>query len=139
MNDSEVLIAHISPNGYYDGYVLKHIEEVYRVEYDGEYEKRIEKLYRAKGQAHNFASAEDDGALFYTALSFAKENDLVVSLMLGDDYRAGFVDNYNDDTVFLNALNEDGVAVVRINEILWLEIDTDYEQDLRILHGKLGR
>ena len=44
-NDDEILIAHISSHGNYDGFILKHLADIYRIEYAGKYEKKIEKLY----------------------------------------------------------------------------------------------
>ena len=52
-NESELLIAHVSAHGYYDGYILKHLEDIYRIDYDGEYENKIEKLYKVKNQKHS--------------------------------------------------------------------------------------
>lgn len=41
VNDSEVLIYHITNCGYYDGYILKRIDDIFRIDYEGEYEKKF--------------------------------------------------------------------------------------------------
>ncbi len=137
----EILIAHISHNGYYDGYIWRHIDDVYRIDYGGEYERRIETLYKARKQTHNALSiSENSDNLFLSALESAKINNLVVSLIIDDDCRTGLIKNYDRDIVRLWSLNDngkkDGVTIVRCSEILVLEIDTDYEQDLKLLYQK---
>ena len=144
VNKNEILIAHISNNGYYDGYVLRPTEDIYRIDYDGEYEKRIDTLYKARRQTHNVLFIiSDKESLFLSALRAAKENDLVVSLILDDDCRTGWIKGYDNDVVLLRALNDngekDGIAIVRVSDVDVLEIDTDYEQDLRLLSEHRGR
>ena len=139
VNDREIMISHISKNGYYDGYILRQTEDVYRIDYGGEYERRIEDLYKAKGQKHTISlTKEAEETLFLFALKTAKEHGFVVSLMFNDDHRSGLIKHYTEDIVCLYALNDngekDGVAVVKTAEILVIEIDTDYEQDLKLLY-----
>ena len=131
------MIAHISRNGYYDGYILRRTDDVYRIDYDGEYEKKIGVLYKVKEQKHKAVDIKNDESLFLATLRFAKENSFVVSLVFNNGCRAGLIKNYNDDIIQLYSLNdngaEDGFAVVKTTEILAIEVDTDYEQDLKIL------
>lgn len=133
------MLSHISSNGYYDGYILRRIEDVYRIDYDGEYECRIENLYKARGQAHTISIVkEDEENLFLSALRLAKELGLVVSLVFNDACRSGLIKHYDNDVVCLFALSDngekDGIAVVKASEILVVEMDTDYEQDLKLLY-----
>lgn len=140
MNDREILIAHISNNGHYDGYVVRRVEDIYRIDYDGEYEKRIELLYKGRGQSHSIVfTTEGHESLFFATLNVAQQDKLVTSLILDDDCRCGFIKGYDNDVVCLYALSdngeEDGISVVRMAEISAIEIDTDYEQNLKLLWG----
>ena len=138
-NDSEILIAHITPNGYYDGYVLKRISDIYRVDYDGEYEKKIEKLYTLRAQKHSRIDTceKNNGALLFAVLDYAKDNNLVVSLDFEDSHISGLINCYNDTIVKLCSINDngkkDGLAIVKLDNILSIDLDTEYEQNLNIL------
>lgn len=138
-NESEVLIAHISEHGYYDGYILKHEEDIFRIDYDGAYEKKIEKLYIAKRQLHPHIDTflDDKDEIFYSLLNYAKIHDLVITVDLGDCYLSGLVNNYEDDTLFLAIIDDsgakNGMSVIKTDEILTVSVDTDDEQDLNIL------
>ena len=45
IRQNEVLIAHISMHGCYDGYILKRIDDLYRVDVDGKYEQNRAALF----------------------------------------------------------------------------------------------
>ena len=138
-NDTEILIAHISPHGFYDGFILKHIEDIKRIDYDSDYEKKILRLYKLRGQSHAVIQTFDsqDDEIIYSLLDFAKQNDYVVSLEFTQDSISGFVNGYSDDVVYLDTTNdygvENGIAIIDINEVLTVAVDTDHEQDLRLL------
>ena len=74
IRQNEVLIAHISMHGCYDGYILKRIDDLYRVDVDGKYEQKIGRLYSIKGQSHPSISIDvSDRSLLQTLLNFAKQ------------------------------------------------------------------
>lgn len=138
IDDDMFFLAHISRNGRYDGYILRPIKDIYRIDYNGKYEKKLEMLNKMRTQSHNIAFAKNDpSTLLISVLEFAKNNNLVVSLILDDDCRAGLIKSYDNDIISLYALTdngeEDGFAVVSIAEVSSFEIDTEYEQDLKIL------
>jgi hypothetical protein len=136
-NESEILIAHITQRGEYDGYILNRIDSIYRIDYDGEYEKKIESLYKLKKQTHSEITCDEDGILFHL-LAFAKENDFLISLELNNDKLTGLVYEYND-SICLNTINDNGiksgVTIMNIDEIVTFSCDTDYEQDIKILYS----
>ena len=139
-NDSEILIAHISSHGYYDGFILKHIEDVCRIEYGGAYEKRIERLYKLKKQSHKsietFNANEDE--ILFSFLDFAKANDYIICLEFVDNSVSGLLNGYSDDVVYLEVINDygncDGILIANIDEIFGVAVDTDDEQDLRLMY-----
>lgn len=138
-NDDEILFAHISPHGFYDGFILKHIDDVRRIDYDGEYEKKIERLYKLRQQVHKAISTFDpnDDEILYSLLDFAKQNDYIATLELADNNISGLVNGYSNDMIYLDVINdygeENGISIVNVNEILSVAVDTDHEQDLRLL------
>lgn len=137
-NDSEILIAHISPHGYYDGLILRHIEDVRRIDYDGEYEKKIKKLYQLRKQQHKqMQSFNADDEILYSLLDFAKQNDCIVSLEFADNSISGFVNGYSNDVIYLEVINEygveNGISIINVDEILYVVVDSDHEQDLKLL------
>lgn len=134
-NESELLIAHITPRGEYDGYILNSIDNLYRIEFDGEYETKIERLYKLKNQKHS-SILSDGHEIALSLLKFAYEQQHLVSLELSNDTITGLVEMCND-FIHLLMINdngkENGKCVIDLNEIVTIECDTDYEQDLKIL------
>jgi len=139
-NESEILIAHISMHGYYDGFILKHIEDIYRIDYGGEYEQKIENLYVLKKQTsrHIDTFCEDDSEILYSLLDYAKENNVLVSLEFYDNFISGLINGYDDGIVYLSIINEygveKGVSIINVDEVDTVCVDTDDEQDLKILY-----
>ena len=141
VDETSFLIAHITPHGFYDGYILRGTEEVYRIDYESEYEKKIEKLYKFRNQSHNL-SIPNEVSLFYSVLKSAKQNSLIVSFIFENSHISGFVKNYDENLIYINCVNdngfEDGFSVINIDDVLILEVDTEYEQDLNLLHTNQG-
>lgn len=140
-NEDELLIAHISSHGCYDGFILKRVTDVYRMDYDGEYEKKIERLYKIKKQSHSTVSACSDcnKKILYTLLDFAKENEYVISLEFQDSYLSGVVNgyDYDKDIIYLSIIDnyghEEGVSIIHTCNVVTVSVDTDDEQDLNHL------
>lgn len=143
-NDSEILIAHISPHGYYDGFILKHVEDVKRIDYGGEYEKKVERLYTIRNQTHDHINTLvlEEECILEPLLDFAKHKNYVVTFDLSDSCVSGFVNGYSDDVVYLEVVNdyggENGISIINFDEILTISVDTDFEQDLRLLASSTG-
>ncbi len=139
-NDNEILISHITARGEYDGFILKRVGEVYRIDYDGEYEKKIEMLYKLKLQTHARFDASDKGIL-YPLLDFAIKMKYIVNLELGDNFVTGFVGEYDDDFIYISVVNkygkEDGISIINIDEIITFSCDTDDEQDLKLVYNNI--
>lgn len=136
-NEDELLLAHITSRGEYDGFILNKTENLYRVDYDGEYEKKIGKLYNFKKQIHPTVTGDKDGIL-YPLLMFADENQYYISLELQNDKITGIINSY-DDYIYLSTVDDfgynSGITAVDIDEIVTFSVDTDNEQDLKILHN----
>lgn len=135
-NDCEILVSHITPRGEYDGYILLHIDDIFRIEANGKYEEKIEKLYSLKKQKHEKFTFDNDG-IAYQLLDFASENNLIVRFEFHDDIRCGFIDKYDQSICTINPVNDfgksDGTATIDINKAEIISVDTDFEQDLKLI------
>lgn len=135
-NDDEVLIAHINTRGEYDGFVYEYASNVYRVDYDGEYEDKIGTLYKLKHQSHPQFEPDEENILF-SLLKFAENSKLLVSLEDEDNSVTGFLKSFSDTQIELETVNEygkySGVTVIDLEMVETISVDTDYEQDVKLL------
>lgn len=134
----EILVAHISSHGLYDGYILKRIDEIYRIDYDGKYEKKIERLYTIKQQSHKKIPFNNDmKTILEDALHFAQNNNYIISLEFSDSYISGIIDSFNDRLISIRIVEDDGsesgISVIEFSDIDTISVDTDDEQDIKLL------
>ncbi len=141
---NHVLIAHITEHGFYDGYIVKNTEDIYRVDNDGWYERKISTLYHLRNQEHNLLTKDDlnnDTDLNILLLFCAKKNNKIISIEYGDTIISGFVSNYNQNKLFLCIVDENGQingnTIIYLDTIQTISLDTDTEQDILILHQHL--
>ena len=134
----EVLIAHISVHGYYDGFILKPVKDIYRIDYAGNYETKIARLYKQRKQGHPNLGGIGDGEIMPSLFSYAKDNSLIICLEFQDNLLRGFVNNYNDNTICINIIDDygcdDGISVINLEDILTVSVDTDDEQAALLLY-----
>lgn len=142
VSSDDVVIAHITPNGMYDGFMLKKIEDIYRIDVDGKYETVLQKLYTEQSQFHKEFNAEYNN-LTKSFLYFAAINKYVVTIELFDsglEDVQGFIDNINEETVNIRKLNSygeyEGNSIIFINDITFITCDSDNEHTLKILANK---
>lgn len=138
-NNDEILIKHISPDGYYDGYILAHISDINRIDLCGKYEKKVERLYLIRNQTH--PSLKNTSSSFASSvIEWASKNKLIVSAELESRTISGFVLYYNDDSLHLQVIDEfgelDGETIIYLNNILSFAVDTTTEQSLKLLTQK---
>ena len=135
-NDDEILIAHITPGGYYDGYVLRTLCGLSHITFGGKYEHKIEELYLKKEQKHCF-EVDSSKTLWASILQYAQQKKLVVTAESGSESVTGYIAEWDDTTLRLQVLNpygeKDGYGIVLRDQIDLLAVDTDYEQDLKLL------
>lgn len=135
-NDEELLLAHITPRGEYDGFVLNKMENLYRIDCEGKYEKKIHELYKSKHQSHSVVPCNKE-KIADALLKYACENGCLVTLELENASVTGQIEKYGD-YISLQVLDENGEengkCIIDIHEIVTFSCDTDYEQDLKILN-----
>ena len=136
--EDELLIKHISPSGYYDGFILIHISDLIRVDIAGQYEQKITTLYALREQKHPDLSCAGE-CIFLTLMEYAQNNKLIVSLELDDCVLSGFVQSFSEDHVHLEVLDEygrtDGDTYLLSDDILSVALDTSTEQNIKLLNS----
>ncbi len=146
VDDEHVLIAHISSNGFYGGYVLIQTEDILFVEEGGAYERRMQKLYELRKQSHPEIILDNELELLTGILKFAKEKEKVTSIELveDDEYApVGFVHDVTEDYICLNTLTNEGepdsITYVKVENVHKIFMDTLPEQNIRLLYEALNK
>jgi hypothetical protein len=141
--NNEVIISHYLPNGKYDGYVVKQIADIYKIETNSKYVKKIKILSEINKTKHDkLCRVKDDG--FFTLLTYAYETKKVVTIELidsGNNDATGFVEQINDKCCTISMIDDygedDGVSIFNIDDISHLSCDGDDEFVLKQLHDTL--
>ncbi len=140
ISDEFLIIKNISPCGKYDGFLLKSIEKIYRVEFEGKYEKMIERLYEIQNQKHE-EIPKFSGTLLNDLLIFSNKNSFVITIELCDsnlDDIQGYVSKMDDTKVKIESLDEngenDGFSYVMIDDITHISCNTENEIKLKLLN-----
>lgn len=135
---TELLIYHISKHGRYDGYIIKQMDDIFRVDYAGKYERMISKLYQLRRAQHLTLDVKNI-LLSHSLLQFAQEKGYVLTVETEDDMISGFVERYSDEEIVMKTVDmngaPDGITAISLNVILTLSVDTEDEQDLLLLHN----
>lgn len=98
-SDDYVLLASISTNGKYDGYITVQRDDIFKIETDSEYIVYIETLYKIQEQSHSKKLPENTHILL-KLLDFARENQSIVHVELCNsdlDNAIGFVSEIDDE------------------------------------------
>lgn len=136
-NEDEILIKHISPDGYYDGFILIHISDLIRVDILGQYEKRIALLFAMRKQVHPSLNHLND-TLYTSIMDFAHANNLIASVELEGTTISGYVLDFDENNVHIQVVDKngqtDGETVVLVGNILSFAVDTITEQNLKMLN-----
>jgi len=138
--ENEIIINHYLPNGKYDGFIVKQIDEIYKIEKGSKYLKKIKKLSHLHQAVHDKLEREQDNG-FFTLLTYAFNNKKVVSIELfgsENNDAVGFVKKIDGNSCTIAALDEygeeDGFAIFSIEDITHLSCDGDEEIVLKLLH-----
>lgn len=145
VDEQYFLLASITPQGLYDGYILKTLDSILCIHSNGKYEKKLSYLLSDKYKPHNtqyWASIESNNIL-EEFLEFIKENNFVCSIEIcnsGYNDIIGFIDSFNDVTCSVNTITEygedDGKSMIQIRDITLIGCDSDEEQTIKYLNQK---
>lgn len=139
VDTNNVAISMVSPDGEYDGVLLKQIDDIIRVEQSVSYENKMRKLMRMKEYDEKEFAIPNENIL-RGILDFAKETGVIISVELdhsGIDDVAGFVESVNDKTCELIQVNEygeeDGESFITLSDISQICLDSSDEKRLLAL------
>ena len=143
-NEEHYILALISPYGRYDGFVVRERKSIVSVEHGGKYENKIKRLAAYYKTKHEELDLSEDN-LYLSMLNFANERNYIVAIELNDGgYQdcIGYVKSIDaesgDKSCIISLLDEygenDGEAVLLIDDITELSVNTEDEIRLKILH-----
>lgn len=140
-NDKYFIVAAISPQGLYDGFVLKKTESIFRINMDSIYEKKILSLSKYHKIIYEEISFKEDN-LILGLLSFAKIKNYVVSIeLLNSGYYdiQGYVEVVDNDGCKIKQITEygelDGICFVTLSDITQISCNSEDEINLKILNS----
>ena len=141
VSEGDVVIESLSPRGHCDGWILRELDELCRIDSNGIYEEKLMALYRARGAAHarDFLPATDlSSDLKIELLEAARQNDYAVRIHTGaDEDIEGFVREVGAATVSIEKFNEygasDGDCTLDMESVEGIFVHDDELQDLKLL------
>ncbi|MFU0789869.1 MAG: EAL domain-containing protein [Virgibacillus proomii] len=143
LSTEQFIMKHITPEGLSDGYIVRRLDDIFRVDFNGEYEKRIDLLYTLQQQKHESLFEEQmrkDSNLFKETFISAKNKDLIVSICMdeGDDI-VGFVKDITIEEVVISRISSeglcDGESSFFLDDVNKLNCDTVEEKTLKLLYN----
>ena len=141
VSNDHVVLRHLSPEGRYDGYVLKYLDSIFRVDTEGRYLERLSFLFGARKQEFARRLMPDldaDANLIPEILSAAQNADMMVTIEIAaEDIENGSIKDIGFDTVSLDVFDHYGVidreATIHLEAISEVRVDSERLQSLKLL------
>lgn len=141
--DNEIILNHYLSNGKYDGYIVKQISDIYKIETDSKYVRKIKILSEINKAKHDqLCRVKESG--FLSLLTYAYETKKVVTIELidsGDNDATGFVQQIDDKYCTISMLDQygenDGTVIFEIRNVSNLSCDGNDEAILKQLYDTL--
>lgn len=147
VNENDIAIHMISPDGEDDGITVMHVDNIFRVETDGQYAEKMKKLCDPNNiPQHNLEIKNND--IFKSALSFAAQEKQIISIELldsGSFDAVGFPEITENNECILHQVDEygydDGISYFSIENITKISMLSQEEKrimrlwDLNLLNG----
>ncbi len=141
ISDEHVVIESLSTRGECDGWILRELSDLCRIDHNGRYEEKLLSFHRLRGERHPqdfLPTADLSSNLKIEMFVAARQHDLAVRVHTGaDDDVEGFVREVGADTISLEKLNEygqnDGDCTLDMEVIEGIYIGDDELQDLKLL------
>ena len=141
VSSEHVVLRHVSPDGRYDGYILRYLERVLRVDTQGRYLERLAFLFQARRQEFPLQllpKITPESNLLVETLLAAQRNDLLVAVEIAaEDSESGAVKAVNGDAAIINVYDllgsPDSETTVHIEAISAISVDDEQLQSLKLL------
>lgn len=138
ISDSCIIMAEIGKYGFYSGYSLIQLNQIFRIELSSEYAQRLEKLYSIRQQHHvRFNLCKNP---MESLLLFAKSENKIVTIELessGFDDVQGFVTAIENEFIIIDQMTDngesEGESVILTNSISHISCDSDKERAIYLL------
>ncbi|MBI2601461.1 MAG: hypothetical protein HYW48_00245 [Deltaproteobacteria bacterium] len=140
VDDNFVRLRAIARNGKHDGYVVRNVPSIFKVDIGGEYEKKIVMLKNFKFKDINLGACTSN--ILLETLKDAKKNKGCITIFFGesDDSVVGIVKGANHQTVEIHNLKEngetDGIIFVKFEAINSVNVNSEDEQIIEFLSEK---
>lgn len=139
VNDTDIAIQLISPNGDDDGFTVMSVDNILRIEENCQYTKKMKILSSDKKiPTYDFKLCEDD--IMKSAVLYALNNNDVLSVELVDsgyDDIVGFVDYADGGVCKINQIDEygfdDGFSLIEFKNITQITVMSSDEQRIKKL------
>lgn len=142
VNEEEVLIYMVSPNGNFDGLLVIQTTSVFRLEYGGDYEKKMELLV-SQYELPVFDFVVDDFHIGLSILKIASKTREIVSIELMDsdiDDVVGIVESLDSNLCKIRQINaygsEDGYSIINLDDVTQISYASEDERRIKILWDK---
>lgn len=139
VTDTHLLLGMITPYGRYDGFSVKGLETVYRLEHGGNYHAKLFKLYTEYNQMHNEVCTSEGP--IRGLINHAKQNNLIITIELfesGLDDAQGFVESVDNGFLTMRIVDEngrkDGESIFEISSISYISCDSENEAMIKKLY-----
>ncbi len=141
ISEHHVVIESVSTRDECDGWILRELDDLCRIDHNGRYEEKLLSFYRARGEQHprDFLPSVDlNSDLKVEMFAAAQNHDYAVRIHTGsDDDIEGFIREVGTATVSIDRLNEygqdDGDSVLDMEGIEGIYVNADELQDLKML------
>jgi len=143
VNDSHLAILAVSPDGVFDGIIMKTVRSVFRIEKDGQYSKKMTALIKATGENDPCLAmncALDKGSIIESLLHYAMKTTGVVALELEDsgmDNVIGIIKDVENTICMIQQIDpygfEDGVCFCQLGSITQISLMSQDEQRIKTL------
>ncbi len=137
---NQVIINNISPYGKYDGFCIKMLEDIYRVETESQYAKKIEILSQYYNVNHDAIEMINDNGIV-SLLNYAKKYNKIVSIgLLQSEFVdvVGFIEEIDLQQCRIREIDqyglEDGVCTIKIEDITYMSCDGEEEFSRSLLY-----
>ena len=139
IDDDDFLLKSISPKGLYDGFVVKKLDSIVRIETDSAYIQRIKFLFESRAVWHDDIHIE--GNVIADLLKYAIEKQRAVCIELlhsGYNDVIGYPEELAGDLCKIHSITDDGAydgyTYIKTESITQLTCDGLIEQKLDVLH-----
>ena len=146
LSEEQIILKHVTSNGLYDGYVVRNLGDIFRIDYNGLYEKRLLNLYQLQKQKHLESFLENkinkNSNLFYETLVAARKHKVVVNICIDvtetQESIIGWVTNIQGMEVTISKISfeglDDGESIFDIADIIKINCDSDDEKVMGLLN-----